>query len=159
MRANPRSKILQVTVDWLQPLFLLSALSLGGLPPLSGFWAKYMVVRAAIEAGAPLSAAVALFTGFFTLFCMMKVWTEVFWKKAPGAEEAPVDGSATAHTPATLALPRLPVFAAIFTIVAFNALALWIGLYPEPLIQVAQQAAQQLIDPADYIRQVLGSLP
>ena len=56
-------------------------------------------------------------------------------------------------------LPRLPVFAAITTIVLFNALALAIGLYPEPLIQLAQQAAQQLSDPSDYIQQVFGSMP
>lgn len=132
-------------------LFLLSALSLGGLPPLSGFWAKYMIVRAALEAGAPFSAAMALFTGFFTLFCMMKVWTEVFWKKPP-ENNAEQDNSSPA-------LPRLPVFAAVFTIVAFNALALTIGLYPEPLIQLAEKAAHQLIDPSDYIQQVLGSIP
>jgi len=53
----------------------------------------------------------------------------------------------------------LPVFAAITTIVLFNALALAIGLYPEPLIQLAQQAAQQLSDPSDYIQQVFGSMP
>jgi len=143
-------------------LFLLSALSLGGLPPLSGFWAKYMVVRAALEAGAPVSAGVALFTGFFTLFCMMMVWTEVFWKPAPAAAEetaaaAPVPFDTAIRTRSTL--PRLPVFAAITTIVLFNALALAIGLYPEPLIQLAQQAAQQLSDPSDYIQQVFGSMP
>lgn len=138
-------------------LFLLSALSLGGLPPLSGFWAKYMVVRAAFEAGAPVSASIALFTGFFTLFCMMKVWTEVFWKNPPEADEAG-DASHTHHpVPAPLAGPR--VFAALLTIVAFNLLALWIGLYPEPMISLAEQAAGQLIDPSDYIQQVLGNLP
>jgi len=139
-------------------LFLLSALSLGGLPPLSGFWAKYMVVRAALEAGAPISAGVALFTGFFTLFCMMKVWTEVFWKNPP--ETAPQ--SATASEPESLPTPAMPkgrVFAAVFTIVAFNLVALGIGFFPEPLIALAEQAAGQLIDPSDYIRQVLGTLP
>ena len=134
-------------------LFLLSALSLGGLPPLSGFWAKYMVVRAAIEAEAYISVFFALFTGFFTLFCMMKVWTEVFWKKAPGEENADA-------TPARPPQPgRGAVFAAIFTIVAFNGLALAVGLYPEPILALADQAAAQLIDPSAYIRQVLGSLP
>jgi len=137
-------------------LFLLSALSLGGLPPLSGFWAKYMVVRAALEAGAPVSAFFALFTGFFTLFCMMKVWTEVFWKKPPDAAAEPAHSDAS---PTGFALPRGATVAAIITIAAFNAIALAIGLFPEPLIQVAERSAAQLIDPSDYIRQVLGSLP
>ncbi len=134
-------------------LFLLAALSLGGLPPLSGFWAKYMVVRAALEAGAPVSAFFALFTGFFTLFCMMKVWTEVFWKKPPETGEVP--GEATTPSP----LPRGATLAAFGTIIVFNGLALAIGLYPQALVSLAEQAAAQLIDPSDYIRQVLGSLP
>jgi multicomponent Na+:H+ antiporter subunit D len=146
-------------------LFLLSALSLGGLPPLSGFWAKYMVVRAAFEAGAPISASVALFTGFFTLFCMMKVWTEVFWKNPPEASNDVAEASANAATEtpgapaASPPIPKPQIFAAISTIVAFNLLALWIGLYPEPMITLAERAAGQLIDPSAYIHQVLGNRP
>jgi multicomponent Na+:H+ antiporter subunit D len=135
-------------------LFLLSALSLGGLPPLSGFWAKYMIVRACIEAGAYTSAFFALFTGFFTLFCMMKVWTEVFWKTPPEHGETKESSQ--------VAIPTLSsgkVFAMVFTIVLFNACALAVGLFPEPLIALAERAAEQLIDPAEYIRQVLANLP
>jgi multicomponent Na+:H+ antiporter subunit D len=147
---------------YLALLFLLSALSLGGLPPLSGFWAKYMVVRAAFEAGAPISASIALFTGFFTLFCMMKVWTEVFWKKRPDENPQQSSDPAQKETAAPAASIPIPlskgsVFAALFTIVAFNLLALGIGLYPEPLIALAEQAAGQLIDPSAYIQQVLGN--
>jgi multicomponent Na+:H+ antiporter subunit D len=142
-------------------LFLLSALSLGGLPPLSGFWAKYMVVRAALEGGAPISAGIALFTGLFTLFCMMKVWTEVFWKKPPEDEtDTTATGVATPHkAPQPAPIPRAAVVAAMVTIIGFNLLALAIGLYPEPIVQLAERAAEQLIDPSDYIRQVLGNLP
>jgi multicomponent Na+:H+ antiporter subunit D len=135
-------------------LFLLSALSLGGLPPLSGFWAKYMVVRAALEADAYFSAFFALFTGFFTLFCMMKVWTEVFWKKPPDSTASKEDDATTLP-----AVPRGAAFAAILTILLFNGLALAIGLFPEPFVQFAELAAAQLIDPSDYINQILGKLP
>jgi hypothetical protein len=56
-------------------------------------------------------------------------------------------------------MPKGRVFAAVFTIVVFNLIALGIGFFPEPLIAVAEQAAGQLIDPSDYIRQVLGTMP
>jgi multicomponent Na+:H+ antiporter subunit D len=140
-------------------LFLLSALSLGGLPPLSGFWAKYMVVRAALEAGAPVSAGLALFTGFFTLFCMMKVWTEVFWKNPPEQAEEPSDSDASAPAFTSKRLPLVTTAAALVTILLFNLLALAIGLYPEPLVQLAEGAAAQLIDPSTYIRSVLAPTP
>ena len=138
-------------------LFLLSALSLGGLPPLSGFWAKYMVVRAALEADAPFSAAVALFTGLFTLFCMMKVWAEVFWKKPPEAESG--SHAADKDSSPVAALPVGSHWAMLLTIIGFNLAALAVGLYPEPLIEFAYMAAEQLIEPAAYIEQVLGKLP
>jgi len=81
------------------------------------------------------------------------VWTEVFWKNPPEADE-----SDTRH-PAPAPLPGPRVFAALLTIVAFNLLALWIGLYPEPMISLAEQTAGQLIEPSDYIQKVLGNLP
>jgi multicomponent Na+:H+ antiporter subunit D len=113
-----------------------------------------MIVRAALEADAYFSVFFALFTGFFTLFCMMKVWTEVFWKKPPESAAPETDG-----TTALPAVPRGAAFAAILTIVLFNGLALAIGLFPEPIVQLAQLAAEQLIDPSNYINQVLGNLP
>jgi multicomponent Na+:H+ antiporter subunit D len=36
--------------------FLIGALSVIGLPPFGGFWSKFMLVRAAFEAGQPVSA-------------------------------------------------------------------------------------------------------
>jgi multicomponent Na+:H+ antiporter subunit D len=68
---------------WLIPLFLVPALSLAGLPPLSGFWAKLAVFRVTLAQGAFVSFAVAAAAGLLTLVSMMKIWMEAFWKPAP----------------------------------------------------------------------------
>ncbi|HOK48268.1 MAG TPA: proton-conducting transporter membrane subunit, partial [Bryobacteraceae bacterium] len=64
-------------------LFLVPALSLAGLPPFVGFFAKLLLIKAGLEAGSYVIVAVALGVSLLTLFSMMKIWTEVFWKPAP----------------------------------------------------------------------------
>src|SRR5690606_22218936 len=64
-------------------LFLIPAMSLAGLPPLSGFWAKFVLIRASFEVDRPAIAVVALAVSLLTLFSMTKIWAEVFWKSRP----------------------------------------------------------------------------
>lgn len=121
-------------------LFLVPALSLGGIPPLSGFWAKFMVVDAALKDAAFWLAGAALFTGLLTLYSMTKIWTEAFWKE-------PVLPRAQAR-----AVPP-PMLAAIGALAALTVL---IGLHAEPFIRFAQAAAAELAEPRAYIAAVLG---
>ncbi|MFC3124157.1 Na+/H+ antiporter subunit D [Pseudoroseomonas globiformis] len=121
-------------------LFLIPALSLGGMPPLSGFWAKFMVIDASLKDGAHWLAAAALFTGLLTLYSMTKIWTEAFWKE-------PVLPRGVAR-----AIP-VPMLAAIG---ALGALTLLIGLWAEPFVVFAEAAASQLADPRGYVAAVLG---
>jgi multicomponent Na+:H+ antiporter subunit D len=125
-------------------LFLIPALSLAGLPPLSGFWAKLTIIQAGLEQSQYLIVAVALGVGMLTLYSMIKIWNEAFWKAAPEtvvATENPARG--------TWAFYLAPIVVlALFT--------LTIGLVAEPFFQLAQQTAAQLLDPNQYIQTVLG---
>jgi len=115
---------------WLGVLFLVPALSLVGFPPLSGFWAKFVVVRETLLQGHYVWAVAALLVGFLTLYSMMKIWFEAFWKKHPQADWVlPKDARLAPAYLATGAL-ALPTVA--------------IGLVPEPLVQFAQQAADTM---------------
>ena len=67
-------------------LFLIPVLSLAGIPPLSGFWAKFALVQAGLAAGQYVIVAVSLGVSLLTLFSMTKIWAEVFWKDQPGKE-------------------------------------------------------------------------
>ena len=60
-------------------IFLISALSLAGLPPSSGFWAKLGILQAGFQARAWVLTFTALFVGLLTLLSMIKIWNEVFW--------------------------------------------------------------------------------
>ena len=134
---------------WLAALFLIPALSLAGLPPLSGFWAKLILVRAGVEQGSYLLVALLLAVGLFTLFSMTKIWGEAFWKEAEGEKSLP-------H-PRRLSSGALLLLVAPAVLLA--GLTVLIGLAAGPLFELSMQAAMQLLNPDGYIDAVLGRTP
>ncbi len=129
-------------------LFLLAAFSLAGIPPLSGFWGKLALIREALDQGRHLSVAAALVAAFLTLFSMGLVWGEVFWKDRP--EDEPANGPRP--TRRETAFQMAPI-------VGLTVLSLSMGLFPEPFFRYAEAAAHGLLEPAAYIRTVLGGTP
>ena len=112
-------------------VFAVPALSLVGIPPLSGFWSKFLVLRESFAGGHWVWGGVALATGVLTLYSMSKIWIEAFWKPHP----APV------------AVGRLP-FAAMAAVALLAAITAGIGLFPQPLLGFAGQAAAGLVEVA-----------
>jgi multicomponent Na+:H+ antiporter subunit D len=131
------------SAPWLAIVFLVPALSLAGIPPLSGFWAKVAIIQAGLAAGEWLAVAAAIAASVLTLLSMIKIWNEAFWKAAP-------DGA----LPERLPTSRL-VFLS-FPVIVLAAGTVWIGLDPEPLFALADRAAGQLLDPVEYVEAVLG---
>ncbi len=129
-------------------LFLVPAFSLAGFPPLSGFWAKYLLVKASLDIEAYLIAATALVVGILTVFSMTKIWAEAFWKPHPGGAAPALATIAPADRAALLA-----------PVAALAGLTVVIGLYPEPFVGFAERAAGQLLDPTRYVAAVLGRTP
>jgi multicomponent Na+:H+ antiporter subunit D len=129
-------------------LFLVPAFSLAGFPPLSGFWAKFLVVKAALDLQAWLVAGVALVVGILTVFSMTKIWAAAFWAPHPEGRE-----------PRLALLPGRERAALLLPIVGLAALTVLIGVVPQPLLSLAEGAAAQLLDPSDYIATVLGGRP
>lgn len=114
----------------LAALFALSAAALVGIPPLSGFWAKLLVVREGFGQARYLWTAVALLTGGLTLLSMAKIWIEAFWKPPP-------------VTPAMTA-PVHPV-GAWLACWALAVLALAMGVLPGPLLEFLQAGAASMV--------------
>lgn len=130
-------------------LFLIPALSLAGIPPLSGFWAKFVVIKAGLEIDQMLIVGVALFVGLLTLFSMTKIWNEAFWKDDPrGSKNVLVDSFAAVPVSKKVLMFSPIIILALITIV--------IGLNAEPFFNIANNAAEQLLNPNEYISKVLG---
>ncbi|PPL16412.1 Na+/H+ antiporter subunit D [Oceanisphaera arctica] len=132
------------SAPWLALLFLIPAMSLAGLPPLSGFFAKYTVIKAGIAAESWFMVAIALIVGLLTLYSMVKIWAEAFWKPLP-EEAKPLRGDTDPH----LYVLYLPVL-------MLALLTLTIGFGAEWFVQLALETADQLLTPAGYIEAVLG---
>jgi multicomponent Na+:H+ antiporter subunit D len=145
---------LAASSPWLAVLFLIPALSLAGLPPLSGFWAKFAMIKAGLQAEQYLVVAAALAAGLLTLMSMIKIWDEAFWKPAP--EGDPREGS---HSTRTLTPRRLLLLLGPITVLA--GLTVAIGLQPQLLFNLAERAAAQLLDSSGYIQAALamGQVP
>jgi len=139
---------LYARAPWLALLFAIPALSLAGIPPLSGFWAKFVLVKASLDASAWIAAAVALVTGIFTLLSMSKIWNEAFLKPHPGGAGGGSGGGGSPRSADGLQ----PALWAVGTLAAMTVA---IGLAAGPVMDYAVAAAEQLAAPAAYIDAVV----
>ncbi len=58
--------------------FALCALSIMGIPPFGGFFAKYMIITGAVEGGNPWIAGVFILGGFITVLYVLRLFALVF---------------------------------------------------------------------------------
>jgi len=128
-------------------MFLVPALGLAGIPPLSGFWAKFILVWAGLAAEQYLIIGISLFVGVFTLYSMIKIWAEGYLKADPNPESP----SADFWQPAMLLM--------ILPVIWLGLVVVLMGVAAEPLYNLCYDAAAQLIDPSEYIQAVLGATP
>jgi len=123
-------------------LFIIPAFALAGVPPLPGFFGKFFLIKAGFEAEKWVISGVAIFTGVLTLFSMIKIWNEAFFKK--GLDNQP-------HGNHTGKLSLGELFPSI--ILGFGTILLGIGagFFFDYFIE----AGNQLIDSSGYIEAVL----
>jgi multicomponent Na+:H+ antiporter subunit D len=125
-------------------LFAVLALSIAGIPPFSGFWAKALVIDAAIRAGGPgpmALAVVALVAGFLTMYSMSLVWASAFWRPRVRGGSAP---------------RRIP--AAMVTAVAIlAACTIALGLAVGPAARLSRDASAAMSAPAARATEAAGA--
>ncbi len=123
--------------------FFIPAFSLAGFPPLSGFWAKLLIIYACLESGHYVPAGIAGAVGLMTLFSMIKIWSEAFWKPSP-------DPDCALHETKPLSAWMLA------PVLGLALITVLLGLFMEPVLRIALAAGDQLMNPGPYISAVLG---
>jgi multicomponent Na+:H+ antiporter subunit D len=130
---------------WLAFGFFLAAMSLVGLPPLSGFWAKLGVLSVALAAGQVVVVVVALLVSVGTLVSMLKLGVGVFWGQDPRTVDDIPPPPTRERWSAALVAPGI--------VLALASLA--VGLAPNWLLELAETAGAGLADPTAYVEAVL----
>ncbi|MBT8764639.1 monovalent cation/H+ antiporter subunit D [Metapseudomonas boanensis] len=110
--------------------FFFGAIAVAGLPPLSGFFAKLLLLQAASEGQATLALwSVLLIGGFFVLVALSRAGSTLFWRTGQTQlGSAELDGG------------RL--FATLLLLACSVALV----VFAQPLLEYAQASAAQLND-------------
>jgi multicomponent Na+:H+ antiporter subunit D len=134
------------TTPVLAAMFLVAALGLAGIPPLSGFISKYGLIDAGVAARQYPVVAVSLVVSLLTLFAMMRIWMGAFWSPPEeGGPPAPPSVN-RAGGPALMVTPTAVLVAA----------TLAVAVAAGPLYSLSQRAAAELLDRQAYIDKVLA---
>jgi multicomponent Na+:H+ antiporter subunit D len=138
---------------WVALAFLLAAMSLVGLPPLSGFWAKLGVLRAGLLDGQVAVVVVALVVSVGTLMSMLKLGVGVFWGNPPPSTQATTDADDAPKPDGRRAAPWSAALVLPGGVLALASLA--VGLAPDWLLALSDVAGAALADPGAYSEAVL----
>ncbi|SMO88668.1 monovalent cation/H+ antiporter subunit D [Paracoccus laeviglucosivorans] len=143
-------------------LFMAIAIAVVGMPPLSGFLGKLLVLDATRDA--PVVWAVVLLTSLIAVYGMARAGSLLFWKSAEPARVlaggvwagGPIPTKLETHEPVQdlgdAASPALAAVAVGALLAGLVALTIFAG----PAMDLAQATAAQLADPDAYIRAVLS---
>jgi NADH-quinone oxidoreductase subunit N len=103
--------------------------SLTGIPPLIGFWGKFYIFTAVVDAGLTWLAIVAVLMSAVSAFYYLRVVWYLYFRE--------VEGEAPALEPTTIGVGAALTFA-VFGVVA-------VGLYPSPLFEAAAAVFRSLM--------------
>jgi multicomponent Na+:H+ antiporter subunit D len=131
------------THPYLGWIFFIAALSLSGIPPLSGFLGKVFITRGTFEADYFWLGAIGILTSLMVLYSVMKIFMNGFWGETILSEE----------------MEEGTTKGLMFPLVLLTLATIALGIGAEGMNEYIQIAAESLLDPNLYIHAVFGGPP
>lgn len=120
-------------------MFFVAVVSLAGIPPLSGFVGKFLLVQGGLESQSYTFVTVLLVSSLMVLYSAMKIFMNCFWRAPKLTEEQEKGSTKGMLYPAAILL----------------AISVFLGLGAEVVFPYISMAAETLMDPSIYIESVL----
>lgn len=121
-------------------MFFIAALSLSGIPPLSGFIGKIFVIEGTFQSSYFWLGGIGLFTSLMVLYAVIKIFMNVFW----------------GYTNLTEDMQKGTTRGLLLPITILTLLTIGLGLGAEGIHEYVDLAVEGLMNPNIYIEAVLG---
>jgi multicomponent K+:H+ antiporter subunit D len=134
-------------------LFFVSAILAAGLPPLSGFVGKFLLLRAALDhPDAAWIIGLVLLGGLLGMIALARSGSLLFFRTLPPPDGAPVATS-------KFETGKVVTWPALAPILGLLALCIGMTLAAGPIHAYVSATAEQLLQPYHYVHAVLGGRP
>lgn len=131
------------THPYLGWIFFIAALSLSGIPPLSGFLGKVFITRGTFEADYFWLGSIGILTSLMVLYSVMKIFMNGFWGETILSEE----------------MEKGTTKGLMFPLVLLTVATITLGVGAEGMNEYIQIAAEGLLNPNLYIHAVFDGQP
>ncbi len=122
-------------------MFFITVLALAGIPPLSGFIGKVLVIKGTMEAEFYWLAVIGLLSSLMVLYSVMKIFVNGFWGETYLSKEQ----------------EKGTTSGLLFPCILLTMVSIGFGLGVEGITFYIDQAANGLMNPDIYIKAVLKS--
>ncbi|WP_151736912.1 Na+/H+ antiporter subunit D [Paenibacillus tengchongensis] len=119
-------------------MFFILTLALVGIPPLSGFAGKVLIIRGALDAGMLPLSLIALGSSLMVLYSLIKVFRLAFWGNEPETE-----------------LPKVNLRGAAAVAAGLVVLVIVMGIGADYVYDYVAQAGEVLATPDIYIQAIM----
>ena len=120
------------TMPWAAIFMALFMVSLAGIPPTIGFWGKFYLFTAVVQANLTWLAIVAVIMSAVSAYYYLRVVWYMYFREAPEGAEIEAEPT-TSQTGVGVAV----------SVAAIGVLA--VGLFPEPLFHAAESAVRLIV--------------
>lgn len=129
-------------------MFFVAALAIAGIPPLSGFAGKLMIVRGGFAAEQYALAALSLASSFIVLYSLIRIFMHAFW----GRENEQPSGEKAAEA---RAVRNRGAWTGMASAAVLTVIVVLMGLGSEWVYSFVSGAGDTLLNPSLYVDAVL----